>query len=88
MKDHSLHLTFHDGLSNSKTKSIKNNKRDKASLKVREGQFHKEKKWFFCKKDGYLKKDYPKRKKWFEKKGIYYVSICLKSNLIEVPNNT
>jgi len=30
----------------------------------------------------------PKRKKWFEKKGYYYVSIGFESNLIEVPNNT
>jgi len=43
MKDHSLHLTFHDGTSSRKIKPVKKNKKDKASLKVREGQINKEK---------------------------------------------
>jgi len=88
LKDHSLHLTFHDLASGSKAKPGKKNKKDRTSLKVHEGKIHKEKTCFFCKRAGHFKKDFPKRKKWFEKKGIYYVSICFKSNLIEVPNNT
>jgi len=31
MKDHSLHLTFHDGTSSSKTKPNEKNKKDKCS---------------------------------------------------------
>lgn len=42
----------------------------------------------FCKKVGHHQKDCYKRKAWFEKKGIYYTSVCFESNLIEVPNNT
>ena len=86
MQDHSLHLTFHDGTSSSKTKPSKKNKKDKTLLKVCKGQIHK-KKCFFYNKAGHFKKDCPIRNKQFEKKGTYYVSICFKSNLIEVPNN-
>ena len=88
MRDHSVDLTFHEGASGSKAKSGKKNKKDRTSLKVQEGKIHKEKTCFICKKAGYFKKDCPKRKKWFEKKGTYYVSIGFESNLIEVPNNT
>jgi len=88
LKDHSLHLTFHEGVSGSKAKPDKKNKKDRTSLKVQEGKIYKEKTCFFCKKAGHFKKDCLKRKKWFEKKGTYYVSIGFKSNLIEVPNNT
>ncbi|XP_066324904.1 probable histone acetyltransferase HAC-like 1 [Miscanthus floridulus] len=52
----------------------------KNPLHVSEGQIHKKLRCHFCKKIGHLKKDCLKRKKWFEKKGIHYVSICLKSN--------
>ena len=89
MKDHSIHLTVHDGTSSSKAKPGKKDKRrDKVPMKVNEGQVHKEQKCFFCKRAGHFKKDCPKRKAWFEKKGIYHVSVCFESNLIEVPNNT
>ena len=41
-----------------------------------------------CGKVGHLKNKCLKRKAWFEKKGIHYVSVCFESNLIEVPSNT
>ncbi|GKC28100.1 retrovirus-related pol polyprotein from transposon TNT 1-94, partial [Tanacetum coccineum] len=42
----------------------------------------------FCMKEGHFQKDCPKRRAWFEKKGIHYVSVCFESNLSEVPSNT
>ncbi|RDX71089.1 hypothetical protein CR513_49602, partial [Mucuna pruriens] len=39
-------------------------------------------------KSDHFKKDDSKRKKWIEKKGIYYISINFESSLIEVPKNT
>ena len=66
MKDHSFHLTFDDGASNTKAKPGKNNKKE---LKVHEGKIHKEKTCFFYKKAEHFKKDGSKRKKWFENKG-------------------
>ena len=52
----------------------------KNPLHVSEGQIRKKLRCHFCKKIGHFKKDCLKRKKWFEKKCIHYVSICLKSN--------
>jgi len=87
IKDKSIHLITHDGASTSKSKSSKKDNVN-AHLKVKNGGVHKEKKCYFCKESGQFKKDYPKRKKWFEKKGILYISVNFKSNLVEVPNNT
>ena len=42
---------------------------------------------YFCKESGHFKKDYPKRKKWFENTSIFYMCINFESNLFEVPNN-
>ena len=46
----------------------------------------------FCKKFRHFKKDCPKRRQWFETKGISlikgYIYVCFESNLIEVPFNT
>ncbi|KAJ1378059.1 hypothetical protein SESBI_48240 [Sesbania bispinosa] len=70
VNDHSIHLMTHDGVSTSKTKPGKKNKKDKAPTKVNKGKIQKDQKRFFYKKVGHFKKDCPKRKTWFEKKGI------------------
>ena len=43
-----------------------------------------ENKCFFCKKKGHVKKDCPKFKKWFEKKGNLSSFVCYESNMINV----
>jgi len=88
MKDHSHYLTFHEGASSSKAKLGNKGSKDKALLKVCEGRIHKEQRCFFYWKAGHIKKNCPKRKKWFKKKGNYRVSVIFESNLIEVPHNT
>lgn len=60
----------------------------KAPINVKEGKIYKEMKCFFYKKSGQLENDCSKRKAWFEKKGINFISVRFESNLIVVPNNT
>ena len=77
MKDHSIHLAVHNNASSSKSKPFKKGKKkDKTSIKVAGGQIQKDQKCFFCKKTGHFKKDCPKRKAWFENKGMYCISVC------------
>ena len=75
IKEHYVHLTFHNGVNNNKAKSRK---------KDNEGQIHKVSKCYFCKKAGHFKKDCPKRTIWFENKSMSYVSVCFELHLIEV----
>ncbi|KAL2327971.1 hypothetical protein Fmac_021398 [Flemingia macrophylla] len=88
VKDHSIHLMTHEDASSSKSKPGKKNQKDKAPMKVNKGKIEKDQKCFFCKKVGHFKKDCLKTKAWFEKKGVFYVSVSFETNIIEVPNNT
>ena len=53
-----------------------------------QGEVEKILKCFFCNKPGHKKADFQKRKAWFEKRGIHFVSVCFESNVIEVSSNT
>ena len=84
------HLTVHSNANvagSSKTPSNKEKKKGKQPMKAK-GDAQKLKKCYFCGKVGHFKNECLKRKAWFEKKGIHYVSVCFESNLIEVPSNT
>ena len=48
----------------------------------------KENKCFFCIKKGHVKKDYPKFKNYFEKKGNLTPFVCYESNMVNVNINT
>ena len=84
MKDNSIHLMAHDRASTSKSKPSKKGK-GKFNLKVKDGGVCKEKKCYFYRESGHFKKDFSKRKKQFEKEGIFYISVNFESNLVEVP---
>ena len=43
---------------------------------------------FFCKKEGCMKKDCLKYKKWLKKKGNLISLVCHESFFVEAPNNT
>ncbi|GKF05375.1 retrovirus-related pol polyprotein from transposon TNT 1-94, partial [Tanacetum coccineum] len=64
-----------------KAKKIKK-KQHATTLKVANGEKKEPQnnKCNFFKKDGHFQKDCPKRKAWFEKKGIHYVFVCFESN--------
>ena len=78
MKEHYVHLTFHNEVGSNKAKLGKKDKRNnKGTTKVNKGQIHKELKCYFCKKASYFKKDCPKRKICFEKKGMYVLCFSM-----------
>ncbi|CAL0309991.1 unnamed protein product [Lupinus luteus] len=71
IKNDSVHLSIQEPGSTSRFRPSNRNKgNEKEKIPIKEGKIHKEMKCFFCKKNGYYKKDCPKKKKWFEKKGI------------------
>ena len=48
----------------------------------------KESKYFFCKKNGQIKKDYVKFQQWLKKKRNAISCVCYESNMVEVSHNT
>ncbi|GAB2270880.1 hypothetical protein Dimus_038883 [Dionaea muscipula] len=72
MKDQSIHLLGHVDASSSKGRPGKKDKKKDKAPKGPVSNIRKEMKCFFCKKSGHFKKDCPKRKAWFEKKGIQF----------------
>lgn len=71
MKEHMANLTFHPGSSSSNGKFDKDMKKVKGKGKFHgKGKIKKEIKCYFCKEIYHLKKECPKRKAWFKKKGI------------------
>ena len=80
------------GSSGGKAPSKKWKNKGKQPFKVQpgkgQGEVEKILKCFFCNKPGHKKADCQKRKTWFEKRGIHFVSVCFESNLIEVSSNT
>nr|GMD86530.1 Retrovirus-related Pol polyprotein from transposon TNT 1-94 [Ipomoea batatas] len=69
LRHHSIHFTSQGGSSTNKRKS---GKKGKTQHNTQLGQTQKKVKCFFYNKMGHLKKDCPKRKAWFEKKGIQF----------------
>ena len=76
------------GSSGCKAPSKKWKNKGKQPFKVQpgkgQGEVEKILKCFFCNKPGHKKADCQKRKAWFEKRGMHFVSVCFESNLIEV----
>ena len=75
-------------------KLVKKNDKGKKPLKINDDLLQIQKKvskgndCHLCGKFGHFKKDYPKRKSWFEKKGELNAHGYFESNLTEVPHNT
>ncbi|KAF1897865.1 hypothetical protein Lal_00032627 [Lupinus albus] len=89
MKNDSIYLFIQEPSSTSRFRPSNTNKgKGKEKIPIKYGKIHKEMKCFFCKKNEHYKKNCPKRKKWFEKKGKHFVSIIDGLFLTEVPNNT
>ena len=69
MKEHYVHLTFHNEAGSNKAKLGKKDKRkNKGIMKVNKRQIHKELKCYFCTEAGHFMKDCPKRRFGSERK--------------------
>lgn len=89
VKEHVANFVGLDSASSVKRKPSRwDKKKDMTFVKGPESKIQKEKKCFFCKKMGHFRKDCPRRKAWFDKKGKHQSFVCSELNLIEVPNNT
>ena len=97
LKQHSNHLVNQEAKRKwRKPKKGLKHRSHKASDPNPNGQPQKKEndnyKCHFCKKSGNFKKDFPKRRQWFERKGKYlikgYIYVCFESNLTKVPSNT
>lgn len=64
----------------------KNKKRPSVQIaKLEKKEKLRQKKCFFCGKNGHFKKNYLKRKNWFEKRGTNLSLVCHETNLTDVP---
>ena len=79
----SAHVTT-QGRNKNQTNQAKQKGKEKVALKA---DIKKESACFFCKKNGHLKKDCAKYKRWLEKKGNPTSFVYYESNMNDVNHN-